>query len=228
MKIAGFQKFTLIDFPGMISAIIFTQGCNFRCPWCHNPELVLPELYQRTIDSREIVDFLKTRVGKLDAVTITGGEPTLHRDLPDLIRTIRALGFKIKLDSNGTNPEMLSELFSEGLIDYVAMDIKTSLENYSSLVGVGIDTDLVLRSINLIKNSGVQYEFRTTMIPSLMDQEDILNIMNLIGDTSNYYIQHLECKETLDLNFTDNKTVSDRLWSFINDFADKNEHCYVR
>lgn len=228
MKIAGFQKFTLIDYPGMISAIIFTQGCNFRCPWCHNPELVLPELYKELLDKNEILDFLKTRIGKLDAVTITGGEPTLHQDLPDFIKTIKEMGFKIKLDTNGTNPLMLKTLLRDNLIDYFAMDIKTSLENYSEVIGEDVDVYMIKESIEVIKESGIDYEFRTTMIPSLMNEDDIFQIETLIGDVNRYYIQHLECKDTLDINFSDDKATSEILWDKIKDYTDKKENYLIR
>ncbi len=212
LKIAGFQKFSLIDYPGFISAIIFTQGCNFRCPWCHNAELVLPDQYEKHLDTQAILDFLQKRTGKLDAVTITGGEPTLHPDLPVFIQDIREMGFKIKLDSNGTNPEMLKKIIDQGLVDYLAMDIKSPLEKYPLLCACPVDTKDIVRSIELIKSSGLDYEFRTTFIPSLLDETDIQKIQLLLGKVNHYYIQHFEPQKTLITDFPLVSTTQNQEW----------------
>ena len=190
MIIGGLQKCSLIDFPEMISAIIFTQGCNFRCRYCHNPELL------HTVDStyslEYVLEFLKTRQGKLDGVVISGGEPTLQQDLKDVILQIRELGFKIKLDTNGTNPEILEELLNEKLLDYVAMDIKAPLEKYFDIVQQDIDTTKIKKSIALLENSNVKHEFRTTVLKSLTSKEDLEQIGSLIEGCEKYYIQKFE------------------------------------
>ncbi|HEC86320.1 MAG TPA: anaerobic ribonucleoside-triphosphate reductase activating protein, partial [Thermoplasmatales archaeon] len=139
MIIGGFQRFSLIDYPGKICAIIFTQGCNFRCPYCHNPELVNPKLFQEPIDENDIFRFLEMRKGKLDAVEITGGEPTLQPDLIEFMRKIKAMGFLIKLDTNGTNPEVVEKIIKNKLVDYIAMDVKAPLEKYEKVVRAKVD-----------------------------------------------------------------------------------------
>jgi pyruvate formate lyase activating enzyme len=135
MKIGGLQKFSLLDYPGKISAVVFTQGCNFRCPYCHNPELVDPERFQECIPEDEIFAFLETRRGKLEAVTVTGGEPTIQNGLSSFVRRIKDMGFMVKLDTNGSRPEVLEELIRHKLIDYIAMDIKAPLEKYEAVTG---------------------------------------------------------------------------------------------
>jgi len=176
MKIGGFQKFSLIDYPGLISAVIFTQGCNLRCPYCHNPELVLPERFEKTIDPEYVIDFLENRKGKIDSVTITGGEPTLQKGLLPFINRIRKLKFKIKLDTNGTYPEIIQKVLDKNLVDYIAMDIKAPYGSYSYLSGVSIDTNSITESIYSILNSGVNYQFRTTIVPGLHTDEMIREI----------------------------------------------------
>jgi pyruvate formate lyase activating enzyme len=181
MIVGGVEKLTLIDFPGRLAAIIFTQGCNFRCQFCYNPLLVMPIgdvklIYQKdhsVIPLSDLFGFLESRRGKLDGVVISGGEPTLQADLPDFIKQIRALGYAIKLDSNGTNPEMLEQVIKEGLVDYLAMDIKAPFGKYEQVVGVKVNEDNIRRSIEILKTSGVPYEFRTTLVPGLHTLEDI-------------------------------------------------------
>ncbi|MCD4650514.1 MAG: anaerobic ribonucleoside-triphosphate reductase activating protein, partial [Candidatus Cloacimonetes bacterium] len=198
MVIGGFQKFTMVDYPGKLSAIIFTRGCNFRCPYCHNPELVDYHRFSKAIEVQEVLSFLKSRAGKLDAVSITGGEPTLHTDLPDLIRQIRAMGYLIKLDTNGTNPKMVRELVSEGLLDYIAMDIKAPLKSYEVVTRVSVDTKAIQESINFIRECGVDYEFRTTVVELMHSREDLLAIQKLLGNAKRYFIQNFVPIETLD------------------------------
>lgn len=189
MRIGGLQKVSLLDFPGRIAATVFLPGCNMRCPFCHNAPLVLPE---RQLDAgtteQELMEFLQTRQGKLDGVCITGGEPTLHRDMPDLLRKIKAMGFQIKLDTNGTNPEMLSVLLAEGVLDYIAMDIKNSPEKYQITCG-GDHLEAVKESAALLMNSGAEYEFRTTAVQQLHTPEDIKKIGLWLIGAKRYYIQ---------------------------------------
>lgn len=199
MQIGGFQKFSLIDFPGKISAIVFTQGCNFRCPYCHNPELVDPQKYTQLIPENKIFAFLQTRRGQLDAVSITGGEPTLHHDLPDFIHKIKEMGFLVKLDTNGTNPEMLSQIIKQDLVDYMAMDIKAPLQKYSILTGSEVDESTILRSISLIEKSGIDYEFRSTLVKHLLTPDDVLNMGIMLGPAKRYFLQKYVPNKSLDI-----------------------------
>lgn len=208
MIIGGLQKSSLIDYPGKISAIVFTQGCNFRCPYCHNPELGVNAIsthYKTT----SILEFLKTRVGKLDGIVITGGEPTLHKDLPEVIKQIKNLGFLVKLDTNGTNPEMLKTLIKNKVIDYVAMDIKAPVEKYSKVVDAKVDTDNIIESIEILKNSKINYEFRTTIVKKQLLPQDFDKIGALIQGAPKYYLQRFLPTKTLNKNFMKESTYSD-------------------
>ena len=186
MKIAGFKKQSLIDFPGNISSVVFTQGCNFRCGFCHNPELVLPEKFTSLYRESDMFAYLNRFKSMLDAVCITGGEPTVHNDLPEFIERIKRLGLKVKLDSNGTNPAMIKSLINSGVVDFIAMDIKHLLifERYNDTVGGVMGNgmfDKVLMSVDFIANSGVDYEFRTTVVKGLHKQEDIVELKRRFG-----------------------------------------------
>ncbi len=196
MKIGGFQKVSLIDYPGKICAIIFTQGCNFRCFYCHNPELVDPKRYSPPIPEEEVLSFLEKRKNKLDAVEITGGEPTLHPDLIDFIKKIKSMGFLVKLDSNGSNPKKLEEALK--YVDFVAMDIKAPLEKYSSVVGVKIDTEKIKKSTDLIIHSNKDYEFRTTLIKGFHSVEDVISMGELINGARLYVLQRFVKSKILD------------------------------
>lgn len=190
MLIGGLQKLTLIDYPGKIACTVFTVGCNFRCPFCHNPELIDPINYHSdTIPETEFFDFLKLRQSLLDGVCVTGGEPTLHADLPDFLRKIKNLGFQIKLDTNGTNPKMLESLFRDGLVNYFAMDVKTNLKNYDKVVGVKVNLEDIKRSVKIIMESGLDHEFRTTVVPGLHSEADILAVALEIRGAKRYYLQ---------------------------------------
>lgn len=189
MLIGGFQKFSLIDYPGKTCAIVFTIGCNFRCSYCHNPELVYPELSPKPIPEKDIFSFLEKRKDKLDAVTVTGGEPALQPDLLDFILKIRKKGFLIKLDSNGSNPEMLEKVLSSRAVDYIAMDVKAPLEKYPAITNSGIDINKIRRSIELVMNSNINYEFRTTVAASQLDENDIIKIGQLIEGAKLYVLQ---------------------------------------
>lgn len=186
MLIGGLQKMTLIDYPGKIAATVFLVGCNFRCPYCHNPELVNPSTSsgQALIKESDFFKFLDERMKFLDGVCITGGEPTIHSDLLMFIQKIKKRGFSIKLDTNGSNPGILEYLIKNDLVDFVAMDIKTSILKYNKVHPVksrkaGAAEQLfngVKKSINIIKNSNKDYEFRTTVVPRIIDEEDIKEI----------------------------------------------------
>ncbi len=189
MHIGGLQKCSLIDYPGKLSAILFTTGCNFRCHYCHNPELVLPRQYAPEIPLEEVYAFLKKRVGQLDAVTITGGEPTFHKELPEMIKKIKKMGFLIKLDTNGTALDMLQYLLREGLLDYVAMDVKAPLQDYKKIVGWAVSPDTLQASIDLLIHTGIPHEFRTTLVKELTSKEDIRQIAQTIQGADAYYLQ---------------------------------------
>jgi len=197
MQIGGFVKNTLIDYPEKISCIIFTQGCSFRCPFCQNRELVDVPDDADSIKESFVFDFLKKRKGLLDAVVITGGEPTLQKDLKDFIKKVKEMGFLVKLDTNGWAPEILEDLLKENLIDFVAMDIKASKENYEKASGVPIKIENIQKSINIIRSAGVPYEFRTTVVPGIHDNEDIKRLAEWI-EGSNLYLQKFVPQNTLD------------------------------
>lgn len=173
MEIIGFEKLSLVDFDTHTACTLFTAGCNFRCPFCHNGDLVIkPTQFQRVTDD-EIFGYLKKRKGLIDGVVITGGEPTLQRDLPEYARRIKELGFAVKLDTNGTNPEMLKRLVEENLIDYVAMDVKSSKEGYQKAIGLKGFPAKVAESVEYLKTNAVDYEFRITLVDELITIDDI-------------------------------------------------------
>jgi pyruvate formate lyase activating enzyme len=181
MKIGAFQKLSLIDYPWKISAVIFTQGCNFRCGFCHNPQLVLPELFEEQISEETVLEFLSKRKNKIEGVVITGGEPTLHNDLPDFIKKIKEFDYPVKLDTNGSNPKMLKSLIDENILDFIAMDIKTSFEKYSQLCCVDVNEQNISDSINIIKKAPVQNQFRITLLKGIHDSSQINNIEDTFG-----------------------------------------------
>lgn len=201
MKIGAIQKFSMIDYEGKLAAVIFTQGCNFRCPYCHNPELVKPEKYQQPVPAEEIFAFLRKRIGKLDAVVITGGEPTLHTDLHLFIKQIKEMGFLVKLDTNGTNPDILEHLVRENLVDYLAMDLKAPLIKYSKVTNTAVDLHKIARSIDLIKSSGIEYEFRSTLVEDLLTEEEVLDIGELLEEKTRYFLQNFVPTKTLNESF---------------------------
>lgn len=244
MKISGLQKLTLLDYPGHLAALIFLEGCNFRCPFCQNSSLVLPSGSDAShapgvrnipndpaavhlpenpdIPRDEIFSFLKKRAGILDGVCISGGEPTIHRELPDFIRKIRSLGYLVKLDTNGTNPQMLKMLLDEELLDYVAMDIKTGRRNYAAVAGIEHDTkytghspdtqnpdrenfmpqyspllDAVSQSVSLLMNGSIDYEFRTTVVRGLHTAADFEDIAVWLEGCSGYFLQSFRDCDTV-------------------------------
>lgn len=192
MKIGGLQKVSLVDYPGKVAASVFTIGCNFRCGFCHNPELVVPEQYATPLDEVEVLDFLKKRIGKLEAIVISGGEPTLHKDLPEFIKKVKAMGYLVKLDSQGSNPDVIENLFSQNLLDFIAMDIKAPLDQYAKVMTWPIDPAIIKRSIHLIINSGVPHEFRTTVVKELFAPDDIITIGEAIKGADRYALQHFK------------------------------------
>ncbi|MFA5346109.1 MAG: anaerobic ribonucleoside-triphosphate reductase activating protein [Candidatus Omnitrophota bacterium] len=188
MKIGGFVKFSLIDYPGKVAAVIFTQGCNFRCPYCHNPQLVYPELFTDPVSFESIFDFLKERRGLLDGVVFCGGEPTLQEDLLEIICKVRSLGYAVKLDTNGSNPDILAKVLP--YIDYAAMDIKAPFgDAYARVCGVTINDYEIRRSMLLIRAAGLAYEFRTTFDLKSISIEGIGKIKKMLGRHEPYTIR---------------------------------------
>lgn len=205
MKIGGINTLTLLDFPGKVSAIVFTAGCNFRCGYCHNSQFVDPSEIEKIsghfIPEEKFFSFLDTRQGLLDGVVVSGGEPTIWPDLPKFMAKIKEKGFLTKLDTNGTSPEMLEELFDKKLIDYVAMDVKMPLDEYNEFVGAKVSGDDLRRSVELVKNSGVDYEFRTTVVDEFHDEGVMKRIFDDIGKVKKFTIQNFRPEKTLDTKF---------------------------
>lgn len=200
MKIGGLQRFSLIDYPGKIAAIVFTRGCNFRCPYCYNPELVDPGQFGECIPEEEVFSFLEARRGKLDGIVITGGEPTLQPDLADFIRRARGLGYSVKLDTNGSRPEILEDLIGKKLLDYVAMDLKAPLDpdRYAAAVRAGVDIAALRRSIEIILSSGLKHEFRTTFVKGFLLETDFAKMGKAVKGAEKYAIQKFAPLKTLD------------------------------
>lgn len=200
MIIGGLEKLTLLDYPDHLAAIIFTSGCNFRCHFCYNPLLVLPQNGADVkdkkglglISGKDLFIFLKSRFGRLEGVVITGGEPTIHADLPEFIKKIKKIGYLVKLDTNGTNPEMLSKLIKDKLLDYIAMDLKAPLAKYEQVVGVKINFNNLQKSVKIIMASGLPYEFRTTVVPGLLQKDDFYEMGKIIKGASKWYLQNFK------------------------------------
>lgn len=189
MQIHGFNKTTLLDYPGLVAATIFTGACNFRCPYCHNAELVLNPSSQPIIPEEEILAHLKKRRGITQGVCITGGEPTLQKDLKDFIKKLKELELKVKLDSNGYKPEVLKDLVKEGLLDYVAMDVKAPLDEYDIIAGAKLDSSKLKESIDFLIEGHVPYEFRTTVVKDFHTRESFEKMAELIKGADKYFLQ---------------------------------------
>jgi len=204
MRIGGLQKLTLIDFPDTLACTVFLAGCNFRCPWCYSPELVLPQYIQEQpgIEEKEFFHFLNSKKGLIDGVVICGGEPTLQEGLPLFCSKIKNLGYKVKLDTNGSNPAMLEKLLQLKLVDYVAMDVKAPKTRYVQAVGFANDSGYYLaekieKSISLLKNSSIDYEFRTTVVPGVHSKKDIVEIALWLKPAKRYFLQNFRPEKTL-------------------------------
>ena len=203
MKIAGLQKMTLLDYPGRVACTVFLRGCNFRCPFCHNSPLISPE-EEGEITQEEFLAFLKKRRGLLDGVCVSGGEPTLHPDLPGLLERIRALGFLVKLDTNGRHPQMLEKLLEDGLVDYVAMDIKNCPEEYSRTCGLAaMDLERISKSIRILLENRVDYELRTTVCDPLHSEKSMEEMASWLASLGQVRVLYLQ-------NFVDRETVPNR------------------
>jgi pyruvate formate lyase activating enzyme len=215
MKIGGLQRISLIDYPGYLCAIVFSEGCNFRCPYCHNPELVDPCLFRTCIQENDVIEFLETRKGKLDAVSITGGEPTIQPHLTSFIRQIKQMGFAVKMDTNGSHPQIIKNLLSENLLDYIAMDVKAPLDKYKKVVKAQVHADFIQESIKLILKAKIPYEFRTTIVESQLDETDVQKIAGLISGTDHYALQKFVPTKTLNNKFLKEKSWSDERFQSI-------------
>ncbi|NPV52738.1 MAG: anaerobic ribonucleoside-triphosphate reductase activating protein [Firmicutes bacterium] len=208
MEIRGIQKVSLVDFPGNICITIFTGGCNMRCPYCHNRDLVLGAGSLPRIPQEEMLALLESRRGLVDGVCITGGEPTLQEGLGEFAGKIKDLGFKVKLDTNGTNPRILDELLSQGLLDYVAMDIKAPRDKYWEVARSRVNMSDIDASIRLIRSSEIDYEFRTTVAPGLITGEDLIEIGQWLLGAGKYVLQQYVPGPTLDEAFADRRPYS--------------------
>ncbi|NQT32595.1 MAG: anaerobic ribonucleoside-triphosphate reductase activating protein [Candidatus Omnitrophica bacterium] len=209
MKIAGLQKVSLVDYPGCVSAVVFVQGCNLRCPYCQNPDLVVPESGFECSE-KEVFDYLTARRKLIEGVVITGGEPTIYEDLPDFIKHAKDIGIKVKLDTNGSNPEQLEYLLHENLLDYIAIDVKSSFNKYYLLSDAENVEWSVAESINLTMSSGVPYEFRTTCVPGIVDAEDFHSIGDTVKGAKKYYLQQFRPQTTYDKEYQNIKPYTDR------------------
>jgi len=203
VKIGGLQKTTLIDYPGKIAATVFLIGCNFRCPFCYSSELVLPEKIERQpkIPEKDFFKFLKERKELLDGLVLCGGEPTLNKELPNFIKKIKKMGYLVKLDTNGSNPKLLEKLIDGKLVDYIAMDIKGPKEKYSEVAGTKVDIKKIQESIDILKEGKVDYEFRSTIVPSIHTKEDIIEMAKWIRGAKRYYLQNFRAEKTIDQKF---------------------------
>ena len=234
MIVGGFQRFSLIDYPEKICAIVFTQGCNFRCSYCHNPELVdtkRPVPATGGINEEEILSFLERRRGKLDAVTITGGEPLLQSDLDGFLSAVKGLGYLVKLDTNGSFPSRLERIIKSRSIDYIAMDIKASLDKYEYVIRRKIEKTKILDSIRLIMDSGLDYEFRTTVVPACggFDRGDFLKIGELIKSSRVYVLQRFVPPKASDDTFLGMRSCSDEEMDSFREIMEGFVHrCLVR
>jgi len=242
MIISGIQKTTLIDYPGKIACVVFLAVCNFRCPWCYSSELVLPLKIakQPRISEQEFLNFLRERKGLLDGVVICGGEPTVNKDLPNFIEKIKQLGFSVKLDTNGSNPEMLKDLVKARLVDYVAMDIKapralkSQIPNpksqinlndqneksvYEMIMAESVKMEDIEKSVNFLKNGKLDFEFRTTVVPGIHEKKDFLEIADWIGgENVKYYLQSFRAEKTIDPKF---ETVKPFKEEFLKEIAEE-------
>lgn len=198
MKIGGFQRFSLLDYPGQLAAIVFTQGCNFRCPYCHNPALVIPDLYEPVTDTEWVLRFLYRRRKKLGAVVITGGEPCLQEDLIPFLKLLKAMRYKVKLDTNGSLPELLKTIIDQNLADYFAMDLKAPLHLYKLITRSEIEGSNILQSMQIIRRAGVPYEFRTTFFDMLLSSKDLIAMQDLLKSGDRYIIQECRYGNTLE------------------------------
>ena len=225
MLIKGLQKVTLLDYPGKVACTIFTGGCNMRCPFCQNASLVT-HIDEERLDEEEFFSFLKSRIGKLDAVCISGGEPCLQKDLKEFIQKIKEMGFLVKLDTNGCFPEMLSSLLQNHLLDYVAMDIKNQKEKYDLTSGIHADLDKIEESIHLLQNSGIPHEFRTTVVLEFHEPSDIVKIAKWVNPSKLYLQQFRDSEDVIQDGL--HAYSEEEMQKLKENALKENEHVYLR
>ncbi|MCR4675838.1 MAG: anaerobic ribonucleoside-triphosphate reductase activating protein [Sphaerochaetaceae bacterium] len=233
MKFAGLQKLDLLNCPGRVSATVFTRGCNFRCPYCHNPSLVLPPTeaeLDSQVDEEEIISYLDKRRGMIEAVAITGGEPTLHPEIEGFMKKVKEMGFFVKLDTNGTNPDFLKKLLKEGVVDYVAMDFKTAVEHYDRVFASSSAVEAFKASLKLLSSSSIDWEVRTTCVPSVVTKEDfpkIKEVMDGLGVKYKWYLQAFNPAVTLDESYSEELAYEQGFLEFlVSEYA--SEKCDIR
>ena len=214
MKIGGIQKTSLIDYPDKVCAVFFASGCNFRCPYCYNAELVFNK--KRLIDEKWIKNFLKKRKNYLDAILLTGGEVTIQPGIIDFVKEIKSYGYLVGIETNGSNPDAIKELIDNKLIGFIAMDIKSDLETYDMAAGIKVEKEKIKKSVELIKNSGIDYEFRTTVVPGLFDEETAIKIGKWLKGSRRYVLQQFNNeKDIINKSFKRKKSYAiDKLKKF--------------
>lgn len=229
MKFGGFTPLTLIDYPGKVAAMVYTIGCNFRCPYCHNPELV-DETVEETFDEDDVIAFLESRHGLLAGVVITGGEPTMHgEDLLSFMKRVKALGLSVKLDTNGTNPSFVREAEARGVVDYIAMDVKAPIDSYYKTAGRPVDVAAIRESIALLMENAVPYEFRTTVLKALLSPDDVEAIARDIRGAAQYYLQKFIPTKTLNPQFKRKVSYTDEEFDLLKKRAEPYvAHCAIR
>lgn len=230
-QIAGLQKISLLDYPDKIAAIIFTQGCNFRCKYCHNPELLPQKSFEReNLSIESVFSFLNKRRNLIEAVVVTGGEPCLQKDLEAFLYRIKKMNFLIKLDTNGSKPQILQKLISKKLLDYIAMDIKGPFDKYQLIINTSIDIKLIKESISLIMKSNIDYEFRTTILKSELSKRDCIKISNSIFKAKKYFLQKFQKSKNLDpsLNLLEEEYSDDELLEFVEDMKENLDQIAIR
>ncbi|HLF18708.1 MAG TPA: anaerobic ribonucleoside-triphosphate reductase activating protein [Candidatus Omnitrophota bacterium] len=228
MQIGGFQKFSLIEYPGKIAAVIFTRGCNFRCPYCYNSELISFAPSKNDVDESEVLDFLQRRKGFLEGVVISGGEPTLQNDLISFLDRLKRMGYLTKLDTNGSRPDVLSKLIQLKLINFIAMDVKAPLHRYHEVIGISFPVDKIEESIEIILQSGLKYEFRTTVVKTLLSEEDIKEIHGLLDGATAYRLQaFLPSSKVLDKTFLDKEQYTNREMNDLKARFEKQENVHL-
>ncbi len=231
MRIGGLEKCSLIDYAPHISCVVFTKGCNFHCPYCHNPELVSPDDTGETLPETEVFAFLEQRRNYLDGVVISGGEPTLQPDLPEFCRQVKSMGYFVKLDTNGTRPDVLRHLLSKNRLDYIAMDIKTDPEHYAPLIAADCDPAVIRESIRLVLNSGIRHEFRTTCVKPLINETVLRTIAGLVNGAWMYALQKPQTRSVLSPAFFNgiNRNLEDNEFSAFQSILSESVHrCIIR
>ena len=230
MNVRGIYKSSLVDYPGKIAAVVFNAGCNFRCGFCHNPDIVINSHVLEKVSDDEIIRFIDSRRKFIDGVVVTGGEPTLSSDLPEFLKKIKECGFAIKLDTNGSAPEVVENLLSQNLLDYLALDIKTSPHFYPQFTSSNITFDTILKTVSIIKNSGIEYELRTTCVPGFINQEILKEIGKLTGHVKAYYLQQFSTSPSLiDNNYKNIEPFRiDYLNDLLNTVKNFSEICSIR